>query len=130
MAEFKGEKWWAVLDDNQFAALVSFAFNAGNGALKGSTLRKKLNKKDYKGAAGEFRKWVYGTIHGRKVLLPGLVRRRAQERNLFLNLPVVLDAAPRMAISAGPIAAKGWSCDVTSANHFLSDLAMTFLLWF
>ncbi|MGH6803602.1 MAG: glycoside hydrolase family protein [Methyloceanibacter sp.] len=93
------------LNDNQFAALVSFAFNAGGGALKGSTLRRKLNKKDYKGAAGEFPKWIYGTIKGKKVLLPGLVRRRAQERNLFLNLPVVLEAAPRMAISPGPIAA-------------------------
>ena len=101
-----GEQVTVPLNDNQFSALVSFAFNAGNGALKGSTLRKKLNRKDYKGAADEFRKWVYGTIGGRKVLLPGLVRRRAQERNLFLNLPVVLDAAPRMAISAGPIAAR------------------------
>jgi lysozyme len=94
------------LNDNQFAAVVSFAFNAGKGALKSSTLRRKLNKKDYKGAADEFRKWVYGTIKGKKVLLPGLVRRRAQERNLFLGLPVVLDAAPRMAISAGPISAR------------------------
>ena len=101
-----GEQVTVPLNDNQFSALVSFAFNAGNGALKGSTLRKKLNRKDYKGAADEFRKWVYGTIGGRKVLLPGLVRRRAQERNLFLNLPVVLDAAPRMAISAGPITAR------------------------
>ena len=101
-----GEQVTVPLNDNQFSALVSFAFNAGNKALKGSILRNKLNKKDYKGAADEFRKWVYGTIGGRKVLLPGLVRRRAQERNLFLNLPVVLDAAPRMAISAGPIAAR------------------------
>ena len=101
-----GEQVTVPLNDNQFSALVSFAFNAGNGALKRSILRKKLNKKDYKGAADEFRKWVYGTIGGRKVLLPGLVRRRAQERNLFLNLPVVLDAAPRMAISAGPITAR------------------------
>jgi lysozyme len=71
--------------------------------LKGSTLRRKLNKKEYKGAADEFSKWVYGTIKGKKVLLPGLVRRRAQERNLFLSRPVVLEAAPRMAISPGPI---------------------------
>ena len=91
------------LNDNEFAALVSFAFNVGGGALKGSTLRRKLNKKDYRGAADEFSKWVYGTIKGRKVLLPGLVRRRAQERNLFLSLPVIFEAAPRMAISPGPI---------------------------
>jgi len=95
------------LNENQFAALVSFAFNAGKGALKGSTLRRKLNNKDYKGAADEFSKWVYGTIDGKKVRLPGLVRRRAQERNLFLNLPVMLEAAsPRMIISPGPIAPR------------------------
>jgi GH24 family phage-related lysozyme (muramidase) len=91
------------LNDNQFAALVSFTFNTGGGALKGSTLRRKLNKKDYKGAADEFSKWVYGTIKGKKVLLPGLVRRRAQERNLFLSLPVALEAAPRMVISPGRV---------------------------
>lgn len=94
------------LNDNQFAALVSFAFNVGGGALKGSTLRKKLNQKDYRGAAGEFSKWVYGTIKGKKVLLPGLVRRRAQERNLFLGLPVILEAAPRMAISPGLVPSR------------------------
>lgn len=42
-----GEQVTVPLNNNQFAALVSFAFNAGNGALRGSTLRKKLNKKDY-----------------------------------------------------------------------------------
>ena len=42
------------LNQNQFNALISFAYNRGLGALKTSTLLKKLNKQDYKGASNEF----------------------------------------------------------------------------
>lgn len=69
------------LTQNQFDALVSFSFNVGIGALGRSTLLKKLNKKDYRGAANEFRKWNKG---GGRVLA-GLVRRRKAERALFLS---------------------------------------------
>jgi len=71
------------LSDNQFGALVSFHFNTG--ALKASTLRKKLNARDYAGAADQFPLWNKGTVNGKKVVLPGLVTRRAQERALFLK---------------------------------------------
>lgn len=67
------------MTQGQFDALVDFAYNAGTGNLQKSTLLKKLNAKDYKGAAGEFDKWVYGG--GKK--LGGLVKRRAKERTLF-----------------------------------------------
>ena len=110
------------LNDNQFAALVSFAFNAGGGALKGSTLRRKLNKKDYKGAADEFSKWVYGTIKGRRVLPPGLVRRRAQERNLFLGLSVVL-GVQRMAVVPGPIVAAKTMAALDAPDKYDSEFA-------
>ena len=69
------------LTDNQFSALVSFAFNLGLGTLKGSTLGKKLNLGDYQGAADEFPRW---TRAGGKEM-PGLVARRAAERALFLT---------------------------------------------
>jgi lysozyme len=69
------------LTDNQFAALVSFAYNVGLGALAGSTLLRKLNAGDYEGAADQFPRWNKG---GGRVL-PGLVRRRAAERDLFLS---------------------------------------------
>lgn len=65
--------------DNQFAALVSFAFNLGNGALKDSTLRRKHMEGDYAGAASEFGKWV--NAGGRQ--LPGLVKRRQREAQLY-----------------------------------------------
>lgn len=68
------------LTQNQFDALVDFAYNAGAQNLRNSTLLKKLNAGDYAGAAKEFGKWVYG---GGKVL-PGLVRRATARQKLFL----------------------------------------------
>lgn len=67
------------LNDNQFGALVSFAFNLGAGNLGKSTLLKKVNAKDWAGAASEFAKWNKA---GGKVL-NGLTRRRAAEAALF-----------------------------------------------
>lgn len=68
------------LTQNQFDALVDFTFNLGNGALKGSTLLKKLNSGDYKGAAAEFQRW--NKDNGKVVA--GLTRRRKAEMQLFL----------------------------------------------
>lgn len=69
------------LTQNQFDALVSFAFNLGTGALAESTLLKKLNKGDYKGAAEQFSRWT----HAGGRVLAGLVTRRRVERHLFLK---------------------------------------------
>jgi lysozyme len=69
------------ITDNQFSALVSLTYNIGIGNLRSSTLLKKLNKRDYKGAAAEFDRWVYA---GGKVL-SGLVERRKKEKQLFLT---------------------------------------------
>lgn len=65
----------------QIAALADFAFNCGSGNLEISTLRRKVNRGDYNGAAQEFGRWVYA----RGIKFPGLVRRRAAERDLFLS---------------------------------------------
>lgn len=69
------------LTANQFSALVSFAFNLGLDALERSTLLALLNAGDYQGASRQFARW---RIAGGKVL-PGLERRRAAERALFLT---------------------------------------------
>lgn len=79
------------VNQNQFDALVSFAYNVGTGALGKSTLLRKLNAGDADGAAKEFAKWNKG---GGKVL-PGLVTRRAKEAELFLT-PVEDEPAPTM----------------------------------
>ena len=68
------------INENQFSALVSFAFNVGVGNLKSSTLLKKLNLRDYKGCSNEFDRWVYGS---NKKPLEGLKKRRKLERELF-----------------------------------------------
>lgn len=69
------------LDDNEFSALVDFVFNLGSGVLQASTLRRNLNRGDYKGAAEQFNKWVYAGANK----LPGLITRRNVERKLFLT---------------------------------------------
>jgi len=69
------------LNENQFSALVCFAFNVkgwGN-----SMLLQKLNQLNYAGAAAEFPRW----IHAGGVALPGLVARREAEQELFLSQP-------------------------------------------
>lgn len=67
--------------DGRLAAIVDFTFNLGAGRLQTSTLRKRINQRDWPSAARELRRWVYG---GGKVL-PGLVARRAQEVRLLLS---------------------------------------------
>ena len=66
------------LADNQKAAFLSFAFNVGNGAFCKSTLARKANAGDLIGACAELSRWVMAG--GRE--LPGLVKRRAAERQL------------------------------------------------
>lgn len=67
------------VNQNQFDALVSFAFNLGLGALSNSTLLKKVNRKDFDGASLEFHKWRYA--NGKEV--QGLLNRRLKEQELF-----------------------------------------------
>ncbi|MEM6251751.1 MAG: lysozyme [Cyanobacteria bacterium P01_D01_bin.156] len=69
------------VNDNQFAALVSFTYNVGSGAMRSSTLMRKLNRRDIYGASNEFLRW--NRAGGR--VLAGLTRRRKAERALFLG---------------------------------------------
>lgn len=64
------------------AALVSFAFNLGVGALRGSTLRRRVNAGDWPGARRELERWIRG---GGRVL-PGLVLRRRAEAALLVDI--------------------------------------------
>lgn len=91
------------LNENQYGALVSLCFNIGPGNFSKSTLLRKLNAKDYKGAAEQFLVWNKGTVKGKKVTLPGLVKRRKNERALFLK--VTSKASPTPS-PASPIASK------------------------
>lgn len=73
------------LNPDQFGALVSFAFNLGPTALKMSTLLKRINANNLKGAGDEFLKWNKAHVNGEIVVLNGLTRRRNAERSLFLR---------------------------------------------
>lgn len=69
------------LTENQFSAVCCLVYNVGSGKFRSSTIRMKLNRKNYEGAANEFWKWRRA---GGKILR-GLVRRRKEEELLFLK---------------------------------------------
>jgi lysozyme len=74
------------INNNELCALISFSYNVGLGALERSTLLKMLNAGQNRSlVADEFDKWVMGG----GIKWPGLVRRRAAEKALFLKPYVV-----------------------------------------
>lgn len=67
--------------EGRLATIVDFTFNLGAGRLQTSTLRRRINQRDWHSAGQELRRWVYG--EGK--VLPGLVTRRDAEIALFLS---------------------------------------------
>ena len=67
--------------EGRLAAIVDFTFNLGAGRLQTSTLRRRVNQRDWVAAGQELRRWVYG---GGRVL-PGLVMRREAEAAWLLG---------------------------------------------
>ena len=65
----------------RLAAIVDFTFNLGAGRLQASTLRRRINQREWASAGQELRRWIYGA--GK--VLPGLVARRAAEVQLLLR---------------------------------------------
>lgn len=88
------------LNQNQFDALVSFAYNIGLGAFQESTLLRLLNESNYNEAANQFKEWNKATVNGHKVVLEGLVNRRKDEEKLFrktdeFSEPIDLEPSPQ-----------------------------------
>lgn len=71
----------ALESESRLAAIVDFTFNLGAGRLQTSTLRRRVNQRDWDAVSHELRRWVYG---GGRVL-PGLVARREAECRLILQ---------------------------------------------
>jgi lysozyme len=71
------------ISKGQFDAMVDFCFNAGRGNFLQSTLLRKVNTGDYAGAAAQFGLWV----HAGGEVVPGLVRRRQAEAEMFSGKP-------------------------------------------
>lgn len=63
------------------AAIISFTFNVGEGALERSTLARLANAGDLEGACNQLSRWVF--VKGVKI--KGLVNRRVSERGLCLE---------------------------------------------
>ena len=68
--------------EGRLAAIVDFTFNLGAGRLQTSSLRRRVNQRDWTASAQELGRWIYG---GGKVL-PGLVARRRAEASLMVDL--------------------------------------------
>lgn len=108
---------------NRLAAVISFAYNLGIGAYKASTLKRKIDAQDYDAAANEFSKWVLAG--GKRV--PGLVVRRAKERELFLSqseptLSEQQSTASTPAADSAPLSSD-------AGDNQLSSLVSRFLQW-
>lgn len=68
---------------SEFDALVSFVFNVGCNAFRGSTLLKLILAGDMDGAVVQFTRWNKGRVKGELVELAGLTKRRKAEADLF-----------------------------------------------
>lgn len=81
-AEKEINKHLLPLRQHQFDSLVSFVFNVGTGAFRTSTLLKRLKTDvNHPDITNQFNRWIYA---GGKIL-NGLVRRRKEEANLYMN---------------------------------------------
>ena len=67
---------------NQFDAMVSLAYNIGSGGFLTSTVLRKANEGDFVGASQAFNMWN----KAQGIVIGGLVRRRAKEAALFMEL--------------------------------------------
>jgi lysozyme len=93
----------APVNENQFGAMVSLAYNVGPNAFKRSSVLKRFNSGDIAGAADAFRLWnkARNAKTGKMEVLRGLVRRREAERALFLKPVAVKAVAPNPAPIGG-----------------------------
>ena len=73
----------AAATQGQHDGMVLLAYNIGNSAFAGSTVLRKHNAGDHAAAAGAFASWCKITQNGRKIVADGLVRRRAEEADLY-----------------------------------------------
>ncbi len=84
------------IQQHHFDALVDFSFNLGCACLLHSTLLRLVNAGDLAAAQGQFLLWD----HAGGVVVPGLLRRRQAEMNLFDNASIETGSASQPASAA------------------------------
>jgi lysozyme len=82
------------VDDNQFSALVAFAFNVGVEAFRRSEVLIRVNEGAWLQAALAIELWRKAEFVGQPLVVDGLVRRRAAEKALFLTPPAGVRPTP------------------------------------
>jgi lysozyme len=110
-----------MLNDAQFSALVSFAYNVGLGNFKSSSVRAAVNAGDF--AAVPRRLALWNKAGGR--VLPGLVKRRAAEGSLFVKgnattLPKPVDVPQSKPVSQSTTI---WAAGLIAVVAFFNELA-------
>lgn len=105
------------LSQNEFDALVAFAWNVGKDAFSNSDLLKYINSGHKLAAAECFSAWRKARIGGKLMVVDALVRRRSAEKNLFLN--------PPNGLSSEPSAFLRPELDVTASVMTLGDGALS-----
>lgn len=69
----------------QYAAMLSLAYNIGLGGFKGSSVLRNHNAGNTAAAADAFLSWDKAHVNGELVVLPGLLKRRNEERTMYLK---------------------------------------------
>ena len=87
------------LNQNEFDALVSFVFNIGVRAFRGSPTLRRLNEGRPLEAALAMELWRKADLDGERIVIDALVRRRAAEKALFLKPPEGWTPAPTALLS-------------------------------
>jgi lysozyme len=88
----------AIDTPKRLAALADFAYNLGIGALRASTLRRRVNSGRWQDVPAELRKWVH--CGGGRILRGLVLRREAEASLLLLNAPGTQSQQPGLARAA------------------------------
>jgi lysozyme len=88
----------APINENEFGAFLSLAYNIGSGGFRSSSALRHFNAGDKTRAAAAIRYWNKATVNGKLQVMQGLVNRRADEVKLF-QTPVVTQP-----VTANPVA--------------------------
>lgn len=103
----------APIGANEFGAFVSLAYNIGPSAFKKSSALRHFNAGDKAKAANAILLWDKATVNNKRLVLPGLVRRREAERKLFLTPDGAKSATIPPTIPKAP--GSGWLATLIAA---------------